>query len=189
MRDVQLSCAALHSRPCSTDLHSWVYSCSTIKKTCELTKLHKTFLRLPHLSFFCPVDVGLGWYMLIRSPVVGGSRRSRNCSSEVVACSVSLIDIKDFAEMNEAFGCIWWIRDFYESSCLSSQLFFGLARPTKHFGLNMRNWAACHPGCLAMVQWFRGLTSGSFRQVCVEVSALAGQGKVPKTSMSIDDHS
>jgi hypothetical protein len=102
---------------------------------------------------------------------------------------VSLIDIKDFAEMNEAFGCIWWIRDFYESSCLSSQLFFGLARPTKHFGLNMRNWAACHPGCLAMVQWFRGLTSGSFRQVCVEVSALAGQGKVPKTSMSIDDHS
>lgn len=42
--------------------------------------------------------------MLIRSPVVGGSRRSRNCSSEVVACSVSLIDIKDFAEMNEAFG-------------------------------------------------------------------------------------
>ena len=48
--------------------------------------------------------------MLIRSPVVGGSRRSRNCSSEVVACSVSLIDIKDFAEMNEAFGCIWWIR-------------------------------------------------------------------------------
>ena len=40
-----------------------------------------------------------------------------------------------------------------------------------------------------MVQWLRGLTSGSFRQVCVEVSALAGQGKVPKTSMSIDDHS
>lgn len=44
---------------------------------------------------------------------------AKSNAGRVVACSVSLIDIRDFAEMNEAYKAFW---------------------------LNMRNWAACHPG-------------------------------------------